>query len=60
MEELGLIHGGALAKRIWSHSDALKVVLEEPFVTHTGKIYCLHLMGAPQRISEKFEVSRPD
>ena len=53
MEELGSIYGGALAKRIWTHSDALKVVLAEPFVTHTGKVHSLHLLGAPQRISEK-------
>jgi hypothetical protein len=38
-------YGGTLADRLWRHADALEIVIDEPFVTRTGKILSLHLRG---------------
>jgi hypothetical protein len=45
LEEIRLIYGGSLAGRVWRHAEALEVVVAEPFVTSTGKINSLHLLG---------------
>jgi len=36
-------NGGALAYRVWQHSDALRVVFEEPLLTKAGKVLPLYL-----------------
>ncbi len=46
MEELGLIYGGALARRILQNAEVLNVVLDGPFATSTGKVHALHLLRA--------------
>jgi phenylacetate-coenzyme A ligase PaaK-like adenylate-forming protein len=38
-------YGGSLAKRLWSHSEGLRVVLQEPASTGNGKVHTLHLLG---------------
>lgn len=44
LEELRRCYGGALAARLWQHSDALRVSITEPHATVTGKVLPLHLM----------------
>lgn len=45
LEEICLVYGGSLAGRVWRHAEALEIVIAEPFVTSTGKINSLHLLG---------------
>ena len=45
LEEIRLVYGGSLAGRVWRHANAVEVVLAEPFVTTSGKINPLHLLG---------------
>jgi len=45
LRELRKVYGGALACRSWNHTQGLKVVLEEPIVTSSGKVLPLHLLG---------------
>jgi hypothetical protein len=39
-------YGGTLADRLWRHSAAFEIVIDEPFVTRTGKILTLHLRSS--------------
>ena len=38
--------GGALATRLWAHSGAVEAVVSEPYVTRTGKVHAIRLLGA--------------
>ncbi len=40
--------GGVGAARLFRHTGAIEVVLDEPYATATGKIHPLHLLGARQ------------
>jgi hypothetical protein len=44
--ELVKLRGGAGARRLWEHSQALEVVRAYPAVTRAGKILPLHLLGS--------------
>ena len=51
VRELFLSHirsewGGALATRVWAHSGAVEAVVAEPYVTRTGKVHPIRLLGA--------------
>ena len=46
LQEIRRFHGGALAARVWRHTEALEVVQAEPLTTSTGKVLPLHLLGA--------------
>jgi len=46
LEELRRYKGGALASRLWRDTEALEVVQAEPFVTSTGRVLALHLLGS--------------
>jgi hypothetical protein len=53
LESLGGILGGSLSQRLWSFSGGLRVSLEEPESTSTGKVHALRLRGpaqAPARV----------
>ncbi len=39
------LYGGALTARHWSHSNGFQVVIAEPFLTGSGKVLPLHLLG---------------
>jgi len=41
--------GGALATRLWAHSAAVEAVVAEPYVTRTGKVHAIRLLGAFSR-----------
>jgi hypothetical protein len=45
LREIRGCYGGALAARVWTHSDGLKAVIAEPFSTRSGKVLSLHLLG---------------
>lgn len=45
LKELGRFVGGSLAARSWRHSEAVTVVIAEPFATESGKVHPLHLLG---------------
>jgi hypothetical protein len=45
LEEIRLVYGGSLAGRVWRHAEAVEVVMAEPYVTTSGKINALHLLG---------------
>ncbi len=45
LDEIRLVYGGSLAGRVWRHAEAVEVVIAEPFVTTSGKINPLHLLG---------------
>ncbi len=49
LAELRKCYGGTLAARLWKHSAGFAVVLEEPFVTRTGKVLPLHVLGPETR-----------
>jgi hypothetical protein len=42
--ELRRLTGGAVASRVWKHTEALEVVRAEPYVSGRGKVLALHLM----------------
>ena len=44
LRELRKYHGGALASRVWEHTDTLQVVIAEPLMTKAGKVLPLHLL----------------
>jgi hypothetical protein len=46
LDEIRRFYGGALAARLWKHSQALRVVVEEPLATHSGKVLPLHILGS--------------
>jgi len=48
LQEIRKHYGGALAARMWEHAEGLRVVIEEPFATNTGKIPSLHLLHREQ------------
>jgi len=41
-------YGGALASRVWTHSEGLEAVIAEPFATRSGKVLPLHLLGSKE------------
>ncbi len=45
LEEIRGFNGGAVASRVWKHADGVQVLLEEPYVTRSGKVLPLHLLG---------------
>jgi len=45
LSEIRGCYGGALASRVWKHSGGIEAVIAEPFVTRTGKVLSLHLLG---------------
>jgi len=44
-EEVRRLYGGSLTQRHWQHTEALQVIFGEPFMTPSGKILPLHLLG---------------
>ena len=52
LDQLGKIPGGSLSQRLWKFSGGLRVVIEEPEATSTGKIHPLRLLGSSARITE--------
>ena len=44
-EGLGRIHGGAFSRRLWEFSAGLRVAVEEPVSTATGKVHPVRLRG---------------
>jgi len=46
LREIGRLHGGKLAARVWKHTQGLEVVIAEPLSTATGKVHPLHLMAS--------------
>lgn len=49
--------GGILATRTWKHSEALEVVIAEPYVTRTGKVHAIRLLGAHSKPQPSREVT---
>ncbi|MEO7652631.1 MAG: hypothetical protein ABIZ80_19400 [Bryobacteraceae bacterium] len=45
LEEIRQFYGGALASRVWLHTEGLDVVVLEPFAGATGKVNPLHLLN---------------
>jgi hypothetical protein len=45
LREIRGCYGGALASRVWTHSDGLEAVAAEPLATRTGKVLPLHLLS---------------
>ena len=45
LEEIRGFNGGAVASRVWEHAAGVQVLLEEPYVTGSGKVLPLHLLG---------------
>jgi hypothetical protein len=43
LDQVGKVHGGSLAERVWRFSDAVTVVVEEPEHTAAGKVLPLRL-----------------
>ncbi len=44
-QELRKLYGGSLTSRQWQHTEALKVIIGEPYITGAGKVLPLHLLG---------------
>lgn len=49
LDELKGIYGGALARRSWMHTGGVRVEAKEPFVTSSGKVLPLYLLGVGKR-----------
>jgi hypothetical protein len=45
LREVRKLYGGSAAGRQWQHTGAVKVVIGEPYVTSSGKVLSLHLLG---------------
>jgi hypothetical protein len=45
LQEVRKLFGGSMTYRQWQHTGALKAVIGEPYLTRTGKILPLHLLG---------------
>lgn len=43
LDEIQKVYGGALTRRTWEHTGALRVELGRPYATNTGKVLPLHL-----------------
>ena len=46
MEHMRGRWGGALATRLWAHSAAVEAIVAEPYVTRTGKVHAIRLLGS--------------
>ncbi len=46
LERLGGLSGGSLSRRLWEFTGGLRVVLEDPEETATGKVHAIRLLGA--------------
>jgi hypothetical protein len=51
LHEIRRYQGGAIASRLWRHTDALQVTSAEPLVTSTGKVLPLHLLSASHQVT---------
>ena len=45
LEEIRGFVGGAVASRVWDHAGGVEVHIAEPYVTRSGKVLPLHLLG---------------
>ena len=45
LEEMRKLWTGSLTVRMWKHSEAVEVVIGEPYVTAGRKVHLLHLLG---------------
>ncbi len=45
LEEMRKLWTGSLTVRMWQHSEAVQVVIGEPYVTAGRKVHLLHLLG---------------
>jgi phenylacetate-coenzyme A ligase PaaK-like adenylate-forming protein len=43
--QLSKVRGGSLSERLWRFTDAMRVVVEEPETTSTGKVHAVRLRG---------------
>jgi hypothetical protein len=45
LNEVRKLYGGSMTVRQWIHTDAVRAVIDEPYITSTGKVLPLHLLG---------------
>lgn len=45
LREVRKLYGGSSAYRQWQHTGAITVVIGEPYITASGKVLSLHLLG---------------
>ena len=45
LREVQKLFGGSMTVRQWTHTNAVRVVIGEPYLTTTGKVLPLHLLG---------------
>jgi hypothetical protein len=50
MQQLRRYKGGALAWRVWDHSETVKVIIADPLITKAGKQLPLHLIDPGNRV----------
>ena len=49
LSEVKALWGGALTRRSWEHTEGVRVVIAEPYVSGKQRIHPLHLLGTTQQ-----------
>ena len=53
LSEVKTLWGGALTRRNWEHTEGIRVVIAEPYVSGKQRVHPLHLLGTTQQQRRK-------